>query len=208
MKEDKRDLIISEVKRYFYLKSPQEKAIFLIEVINDLFNMHPAERDGDYYSEEWSNQIEKLINALGFFIKNNSDKNKKLLDYKNKLSAIQDKHNDLLNKLEKTKADLDHAEKKVEGVIDQNRTWEENLQICRALDKISLTIRDLPVIKERSKECSIVASIDSDIENILTDAPELHNEIKQKLDHLENIIREYVNNREDEIKTIKKEIGR
>lgn len=208
MKEDKKDIIISEVKRYFYHKSPQDKAFFIVEVINDLFNLHPAERDGDFYSEEWSNQIKELINALHFFIIQNSDKNKKLLDYKNKLSLMQTRHDDLLNKLEKAKADLDHAEKKVEDVIDQSRTWEENLEICRKIEKISVAIRDLPVIKERSKECSIVASISSDIENILVDAPDLHNEIKEKLDHLESIIRQYVNNREDEIENIKKEIGR
>ncbi len=208
MKEDKRALIISEVKRYFYHKNPQEKASFLVEVINDLFNMHPVERDGDFYSEEWSNQIDKLINALDFLIKQNSNKNKELLDYKGKLSAIQSRHEELLGKLEKTRADLEHAEKKVEDIIDQNRTWEENLRICREIEKISVSIKDLPVIKERTKECSFVATIDCDIENILTDAPELYNEIREKLDYLENIIRQYVKSREVEIETIEEEIGR
>ncbi len=208
MNGNENDVIVSIVKKLFQNKSPHEKASFLVGMINDLFNMHPAERDGDFYSEEWSNQIDKLINALDFLIKQNSNKNEKLLDYKGKLSVIQTRHNDLLNKLEKTKVDLGHAEKKVEDIIDQNRTWEENLQICRAIEKISVSIKDLPIIKERTKECSFVASIDSDVENILTYAPELHNEINEKIDHLENIIRQYVKSSEDEIKTIEKEIGR
>jgi hypothetical protein len=208
MNGNENDVIVSIVKKLFQNKSLQEKASLLVGIINDLFNMHPVERDGSFYSEEWSKQIFKLVRALGFLIKQNSDKNQELLDYENKLTEVEAQHNDLLKKLEKNKVDLEYSTKKLEDIIDKNRTLEENLRLCRAIEKLSVTIQDLPFIKERTKECSFVAAIDTDIENILMDATVLYGEIKEKLDQLEACIRDYVISSEEEMKSLKKEIGR
>jgi len=145
---------------------------------------------------------------LGFLIKQNSTNNSELIDYANTLKEIEIQHKDLLKNIEKIKVDLEQATKNVDDIIDDKRSLEENLQICLAIEKMSDAIRELPVIKERALECSVVASIDSNNDLIIKDAKVLHDEISEKLDRLEDAIRQFVNSSEEELKSLKKEVGR
>lgn len=196
-------MLHDQVKKHMQqLKSPADKSLFLLGLINRIINFHPydEEQGEGFYTEEWSEKIIELIDALDFFCSSLKKVNRVLEYYNDKLGELRAENESLLEEIEVLKTKLKNEKSNIEHLLDEKMSLEENLKTCERIKEIENVITEIPFIRSVLKEHKgFIAAVD--INNYRF--TELYDQLKAGLEELEQNIEEYVKGKESAVEEVK-----
>ncbi len=196
-------MLYDQVKKCMQqLENPAEKSLFLLGLINRVFNLHPYEEEqGEgFYTEDWSEKIIELIDALDYFCSSLKKGNRVLEHYSNKLGEIKAENESLLEEIDGLKTKLEKEKSNIEHLINEKMSLEENLKTCQRIKEIENVITEIPFIRSVLKEHQgFIAAVGTSNYRFT----ELYNQLKAGLEELEQNIEEYVKTKESAVEELK-----
>ncbi len=190
----------NQIKKYVAeLDTPEARSVFLIGLINKLYNYHPHSKEGGFISEEWLDKLSENINAMSYFCAGKfvSENEKRQLELLLEKKKRLQKENDIL------KSKLLQEKQETQQLINENTAIKENLAMYQAVKDIAELFEsgNVKVLAERLNECSsFVEFANEDKKNVR----ELFRYASENIAKLEVLINDYVRVKEDDLESLQK----
>lgn len=178
-------------------KDDKEKADYLIELIIRLFNLHPTIDNKDAFGEDWKNKIKDLLRAIEFFVKpisNQSHLEKELEELKSNLGSTEREKTEKESQIQKLQEEL----KINNNDLKHLEEYKKKLEAIKVLEVV--------LTKEKIESYRLRIEDDSALSKFLQEKSDeikiFEREISKNLNRLEELLKEYIETKEKDMKEI------